>query len=212
MSTQTIYDALVGSGMTIEGACALMGNMQQESRMKSNIVQIGCSKLTDEQYTAAADNGLIDFVHDSIGYGLCQWTHWERKQRMLDFAKKLGTSIGDEDMQVKFAIWEMKNYYNSTFSLLCSSHDLFYCTQFVCVNYEQPKYNNVNIRYIYAQGFLQMAYAEKPSGDNRIDKTILVIQSIMAGDGYWDVEQINGVRNDLFRKKIVEWANDVASI
>ena len=212
MSTQSIYDALVASGMTIEGACALMGNMEAESRMKSNIVQIGCSKLTDEQYTAAADNGLIDFVHDSVGYGLCQWTHWERKQRLLDFAKKLGVSVGDEDMQVKFAIFEMKTYYNSTFSLLCSSNDLHYCTQFVCVNYEQPKYNNVGIRYMYAQGFLQMAYSEKPPVNSKIDKTILVIQSIMACDGYWDVDKINGVRNDLFRRKIVEWANDVASI
>ena len=212
MSNQTIYDALVASGMTIEGACALMGNMQQESRMKSNIVQIGCSKLSDEQYTVATDNGLIDFVHDGIGYGLCQWTHWERKQRLLDFAKKLGVSVGDEDMQVKFAIYEMKTYYNSTFLLLCSTNDLYYATQFVCVNYEQPKVNNVAIRYAYAQGFLQQAYAEKPSPAEKIDKTILVIQSIMAGDGYWDVEQIHGKRTELFKKKIVEWANDVATI
>lgn len=211
MSIQTIYDTLVGSGMTIEGACALMGNMQQESRMKSNIVQIGCSKLSDEQYTAAADNGLIDFVHDGIGYGLCQWTHWERKQRLLEFSKNLGVSVGDEDMQVKFAIRELRLYYNSTFTLLCSSNDLYYCTQYVCVNYEQPAYNNVNTRYNYAQGFLLMIRSEKPT-ENKIDKTILIIQSIMAGDGYWDVEQINGVRSDLFKRKIVEWANDVASI
>lgn len=212
MSNQAIYNALVASGMTIEGACALMGNMQQESRMKSNIVQIGCSKLSDEQYTAAVDNGLIDFVHDGIGYGLCQWTHWERKQRLLEFAKKLGTSIGDEDMQVKFAIYEMRTYYNSTFLLLCSTNDLYYATQFVCVNYEQPKINNVSIRYTYAQGFLRQAYAEKPTPSEKIDTTILVIQSIMAGDGYWDVGQIHGKRTDLFKKKIVEWANDIATI
>ena len=114
-------------------------------------------------------------------------------------------------MQVKFAIREMRLYYSSTFRLLCSSNDLYYCTQFVCVNYEQPKYNNVNTRYTYAQGFLQMAHSENPPV-NKIDKTILIIQSIMAGDGYWDVEQINGVRSDLFKRKIVEWANDVASI
>ena len=211
MSTQSIYDTLVGAGMTIEGACALMGNMEAESRMKSNIVQIGCSKLSDEQYTAAADNGLIDFVHDGIGYGLCQWTHWERKQRLLEFAKNLGVSVGDEDMQVKFAIREMRLYYSSTFLLLCSSNDLHYCTQFVCVNYEQPKYNNVSTRYTYAQGFLQMAHSEKPA-ESKIDKTILIIQSIMAGDGYWDAGQIDGIRSELFRRKIIEWANDVATI
>lgn len=212
MSIQTIYDALVASGLTVEGACALMGNMQQESKMKSNIVQIGCSKLTDEQYTAAADNGLIDFVNDGVGYGLCQWTHWERKRRLLEYAKKLGVSVGDEDMQVKFAVHEMKTYYNSTFLLLCSSNDLFYCTQFVCVNYEQPKYNNVNIRYIYAQGFLKQAYSQEPKPAKKIDQNILIIQSLMAGDGYWDVEHIDGVRSETFKQKIVEWANDIASV
>lgn len=210
MSNQYILNTLLSSGLTIEGACALMGNMQQESRMKSNIVQIGCSKLSDEQYTAAADNGLIDFVHDSIGYGLCQWTHWERKQRLLDYSKKLGVSVGDEAMQVKFAVFEMRTYYNSTFQLLCTSHDLYYCTQCVCVNYEQPKYNNVGIRYTYAQGFLQQSNIDIPVA--KIDKTVLIIQSIMCGDGYWDVDMINGIRDDMFRKKIIEWANDVATI
>ena len=210
MSNQTIYDSLKNSGMTVEGVCALMGNMMGESRMKSNVVQIGMSKLTDEQYTAAADNSLMDFVHDSIGYGLCQWTHWERKQRLLDFAKKERKSIGDEDMQVRYCIYELKNFYPNVFKALCTSTDLYYLTQYVCVNYEQPKYNNVSDRYKYAQSFLQMAHSQTPKP--KIDKYILVIQAVMAGDGYWDIGQIDGVRSDLFKQKLLEYANDVASI
>ena len=42
MSGMSIYGALVRAGMTAAGACGLMGNMQAESGMKSNIVQV-CS-------------------------------------------------------------------------------------------------------------------------------------------------------------------------
>ena len=56
-----------------------------------------------------------------------------------------------------------------------------------------------------------MAHSEKPA-ESKIDKTILIIQSIMAGDGYWDAGQIDGIRSELFRRKIIEWANDVATI
>lgn len=209
MSHQSIYNALIKAGMTREGACALMGNMQAESRIKSTIVQIGATKLSDSQYTSAADNGLIDFVHDEVGYGLCQWTHYERKGRLLDYAKKCGVSVGDEAMQVNFAINELLNFYPKVFDLLCSSNDLFYLTQIVCTDYEQPKYNNVNERYTYAQSFMQ---SEEYAPPVKIDTTILVIQSLMAGDGYWDPERITGERSVLFKKKLREWADDIISM
>lgn len=209
MSIQTIYDALIRAGMTKEGACALMASMQAESRMKSNIVEIGRSKLSDEQYTAATDNGLIDFVNDTIGYGLCQWTHWERKKRLLDFSKKENVSVGDESMQVRFTIYELKNYFESVYDLLCTSNDLFYLTQLVCTDYEKPKYNNISARYTFAQNFIQSLNYNPPK---KIDTSILVLKSLMAGDGYWNEELIDSTRSDLFKKKIVEWANDIASM
>ena len=64
MSIKTIYKALIDAGLTPEGACGLMGNMMAESSMKADIAQRGMTALSDEQYTAAADAGTIDFVHD----------------------------------------------------------------------------------------------------------------------------------------------------
>ena len=87
MSNKTIYDALISAGLTQEGACGLMGNMMAESTMKSNIAQRGMTGLSDEQYTAAADNDMISFATDSVGYGLCQWTSSDRKAKLLAFAK-----------------------------------------------------------------------------------------------------------------------------
>ena len=48
------------------------------------------SKLgfTDDTYTAAVDNGSYgNFVKDSAGYGLAQWTYWSRKENLLNFAR-----------------------------------------------------------------------------------------------------------------------------
>lgn len=151
MSNQTIFDALVGAGMTIEGACGMLGNMAAESTMKPTIAQRGMTKLSDEDYTFAADNGSIDFAHDSVGYGLCQWTYHTRKAALLAFAKSRGVSVGDGDMQTQFCIKELKEDYPDLWAMLCSSHDLLQCTQRICTEYERPAVNNVGTRYEFAK-------------------------------------------------------------
>lgn len=153
MSNKTIYDALIAAGMTQEGACGLMGNMMAESTMKANIAQRGMTKLSDEKYTAAADNGLIDFTRDQVGYGLCQWTHHTRKAALLAFAKNKGVSVGDEGMQIEFCLRELQQEYPLLMLKLCSSHDINECADRVCDQYERPAVNNYNARREYARQF-----------------------------------------------------------
>ena len=83
MTNKEIYNQFRDAGLTAEGACAVLGNMAAESGMKPNIAQRGMTTLSDEAYTASADNAIIDFVHDGVGYGLCQWTHPDRKRKLL---------------------------------------------------------------------------------------------------------------------------------
>ena len=109
MSAQTIYFKLIEAGMSPVGACAMMGNMWAESGMRANNAQDGYG-YTDEGYTAKVDAGQLNFI-DSIGYGLCQWTYGPRKLKLLQFARKRGVSIGDEDMQVDFCIQELRSEY-----------------------------------------------------------------------------------------------------
>ena len=58
------------------GVAGLMGNLYAESGLRSNNLQNTFEKkfgMTDEQYTAAVDNGTYtNFVKDSAGYGLAQ--------------------------------------------------------------------------------------------------------------------------------------------
>lgn len=160
MSGMSIYGALVRAGMTAAGACGLIGNMQAESGMKSNIVQRGMTALSDGEYTRRADAGELDFIRDGAGYGLCQWTYWSRKQALLRFARERGVSVGDEGMQVEFCLSELRGEYPALRRFLCETQDVRAAAERVCREYERPAVNNVDARAAYAARFADMAARE----------------------------------------------------
>ena len=147
MSKQSIYNQLINAGLSKAGACGLMGNMNAESAMRANNAQDGMTKLSDAEYTAGVDNGTYtNFVRDAVGYGLCQWTYWSRKQALYDFAKQKGVSIGDEAMQVEFAIQEIKTGYPGLWNFLCTTESVQDAASRVCTEYERPAVNNITVR------------------------------------------------------------------
>lgn len=153
MSEKTIYNDLRKAGMTHAGACGLMGNMKAESAMKSNIVQKGMQSKGDADYTAAFDANPERYIYDQVGYGLIQWTFWSRKKNLYQFAKNWGVSVGAEDMQTAFAVWELKNEYASVWKLLCSTNNLNEAADVVCTQYERPAVNNLVQRRGFAAEF-----------------------------------------------------------
>lgn len=160
MSARDIYAKLIAAGLTHEGTCGLMGNMQAESGMKSNIAQRGMTELSDREYTASAAEWPVKFIHDGVGYGLCQWTYWSRKQALFNFAQERGASVGDEEMQVEFCISELKNDYPGLWALLCSVTDIYTAASEVCTVYERPAVNNITVRAGYANQFANRAKRE----------------------------------------------------
>ena len=80
----------------------MMGNLFAESALSPiNLQNTYNTKLgySDAAYTEAVDNGKYkNFVKDSAGYGLAQWTYWSRKEALLNYAKSKGKSIGDLTM------------------------------------------------------------------------------------------------------------------
>ena len=143
MSQLSILTALVRGGMTPIAACAMGGNMMRESNMTANIAQRGMTTLTDAEYTAAANSGAIDFAHDAVGYGLCQWTYFSRKQRLLEYAKSIGVSVGDETMQVNFCLAELRGEYPALWEYLTTAQDLYGAAARICKEYERPAVNNI---------------------------------------------------------------------
>ena len=143
MSQLSILTALVRGGMTPIAACAMGGNMMCESNMQANIPQRGMTTLTDAEYTAAADSGAIDFAHDAVGYGLCQWTYFMRKQRLLEYAKSMGATVGDETIQVNFCLKELRGEYPALWAYLTTAQDLYGAAARICKEYERPAVNNI---------------------------------------------------------------------
>ena len=127
MTEKQIFQYLRNAGLTEEGAAGLMGNLQAESGLKFNNLQNTFEKklgMNDEQYTAAVDSGKYqNFVHDSAGYGLAQWTFWSRKQALLNLAKERGVSIGDPTMQLAHLVAELTAY-GELWAILITTTDI----------------------------------------------------------------------------------------
>ena len=99
---QIIWQFFKKQGFTDAGTAGMMGNLFAESALSPINLQNSYEKklgYTDSSYTAAVDNGSYgNFVKDSAGYGLAQWTYWSRKQNLLNFAKQKKRSIGNLTM------------------------------------------------------------------------------------------------------------------
>lgn len=137
-----IWDYLKSKGFTDAGVAGLMGNLYAESGLSPiNLQNTGNTKLgmTDEQYTAAVDNGSYgNFIEDSQGYGLAQWTYWSRKKNLYNFAKSASKSIGDLCMQLDFLYQELSTEFYSVFSVLCNTNSVLEASNAVLLGFEKP--------------------------------------------------------------------------
>ena len=227
MSTKTIYDALVAAGMTREGACGFMGNLQAESGLEAFRLQgdFTENRSTSRAYVAAVSNGMItrqQFGSDQKGFGLAQWTYVNkdrttgRKFDLYDFWKASGEALDSEEMQIRFALQELRTMpeYAGVWAVLTASHDLRQCTEIVCSIYENPAVKNFDARVRFAsQIFEEMSREPEPApADPRdADPIVRMLQCCMAHDGAWPEDRIDGVKTGAFREAIVKYAADVSS-
>ena len=140
---QFIWNFLKKEGFNDYGTAGLMGNLQAESGLLSNNLQNTFNSklgLSDEEYIKKVDDGTYtNFVHDSAGYGIAQWTYWSRKQNLLNFAKSKGKSIGDLEIQLQFLITELRNSYrNSVYNILKTATSVQQASDAVLLNFECP--------------------------------------------------------------------------
>ena len=150
MNAQTIWTHLIAAGLSPCGAAALMGNLRAESNLDPQNLQNSFeAKLnhTNATYTAAVDAGTYgNFICDGAGYGLAQWTYSTRKENLLLYARKIGASIGDLNMQIAFLLHELQNDYPGVLAVLKSTHDLYYASDLVLMQYERPADQGENQR------------------------------------------------------------------
>lgn len=140
--SEKIWNRLNDEGFNDCGKGGLMGNLDAESGLKPKNLQNSYEKklgYTDDSYTAVVDNGSYgNFVKDSAGYGLAQWTYWSRKQNMLTFARAAGKSIGDLEMQLDFLCKELKESYPTVYNKLKTATSVREASDIVLTQFERP--------------------------------------------------------------------------
>lgn len=144
-----IWDYFKAKGLNDFGVAGLMGNLRAESGLSPTNLQNSYEKklkMTDKEYTAAVDDGSYkNFVYDKAGYGLAQWTFWSLKERMLEYARSVGKSIGDLGMQMDFLYLELTRN-KHILSVLENATSVRQASDVMLLQYERPADQSVSVQ------------------------------------------------------------------
>lgn len=176
-----IWDYLMTKIGNAYGVAGLMGNLYCESGLQPNNVQNSYEPylhMDDASYTKAVDSGkYANFVRDSVGYGLAQWTYWTRKQGLLDAAKAANKSVGDLNVQLDYMMHELETHYKDrVLVVLKAAKSVKAASDNVLAEYEKPADQSEQVmlkraaagqEYYkrYANGNAPAPVTEKPAED-----------------------------------------------
>lgn len=187
---EQIYNYLYEIYKNAYGVSGLMGNIFAESGLNPKNLQNTFEKklsFTDDTYTQAVDSGsYTNFVHDSAGYGLCQWTYYSRKQNMLEYHKSKGKSIGDLETQLEFLIKEMSTNYKSVHSALMLAESVRAASDEVLLKFERPANQSTSVqeqRASYGQKYFDKyakIQASSGNGGNNMSNSSLVNCTVLS--------------------------------
>ena len=165
---EKIWNYLKSKGLSDCGVAGLMGNLYAESGLRPNNLQNtyeGKFGMADAEYTELVDKGrYTNFVRDSAGYGLAQWTYWSRKEALLAYAKASKKSIGDLEMQLVFLLKELSSY--GLLGRLKTVSTVLEASNIVLLEFEKPASMNTAATQVkraeYGQKYFDK-YAKKGS-------------------------------------------------
>ena len=105
-----IWKYFTSHGWSESAVAGLLGNLQKESGVECIRVQNDASRDRKKSidYTNSVGSVRSQFIDDSKGYGLAQWTTSNRKAGLWDLAVSRGKSVGDSDVQIEFLFTEFE--------------------------------------------------------------------------------------------------------
>lgn len=143
VTIQYIWDYVANACGNEYGTAGLLGNIQAESgiipfRLQGDFTSGYTKSIT---YTNNVDTGTYtenQFVHDSKGYGLAQWTYYSRKQNYYDWVQSRGGSIGSAENGVSFLVHELQTSYPSVWQTMVNATNIKTVSDKVLHEYENP--------------------------------------------------------------------------
>lgn len=167
-NAKVIWNYFKAKGLSDCGIAGLMGNLYAESGLNPANLQNSYEKklgMTDSQYTQAVDNGSYsNFVKDSAGYGLAQWTYWSRKQELLKLCRSRSKSIGDLNTQLDFLYQELSTSYSQLLKILKTTSSIEEASNLVITQFERPADQScaaLQKRAAYSQQFFNSYATQK---------------------------------------------------
>lgn len=155
-----VWNLLKANGLSDIAAAAILGNMQAESGVNTYNLQTTYESslgYTDKTYTEAVDSGRYkNFVYDSAGYGLVQFTYSGYKEQLLNEAKARKVSISDLKLQVDVMISQIKS--NGVYEQINKALSIGEASNIFLMKYERPTVQNKaeqDKRAKYSESFYQ---------------------------------------------------------
>ena len=141
-NARIIAEELAKDGVTRQGIAGVLGNFEAESGL------IPCRKQGDvggpefrasQEYAQKAYINEQEWIRDSVGFGLGQWTYWSRKMELLNYCKDTGSFVGDIIPQMEFFIKEcQRDYRNVWVTLTDKNSTIAACSNAMLLWYERP--------------------------------------------------------------------------
>lgn len=152
------------------GVAGLMGNLQAESgnipyRLQGDFSPDYSRSIT---YTNDVNSGTIsrsEFISDSKGYGLAQWTFSTRKDALYDMYVNGGySSIGDVRLAVDYLIYELSNDYAYIMPTLRNATSIREASDIVLHEFENPQHQEPEVERERAR-LSTIIYNEQSGGE-----------------------------------------------
>lgn len=174
INEKVMWDYFKTAGLNDYAVAGVMGNLYAESTLRPCNLQNSYEKslgMTDAEYTAAVDQGIYtNFIKDSAGYGLAQWTFWSLKEQMYNYFKEKGKSIGDGQTQMEFLVYQLKNSYKAVWNELMNAASVRAASDTMLLKFERPADQSEAVqikRANYGQGYYDKYHIEPPKEESK---------------------------------------------
>jgi LysM repeat protein len=215
---EIIWDFLKSKGFNNYAIAGIMGNLYAESGLNPKNLQQTYERkfgLNDNEYTEKVDNGTYtNFVKDSAGYGLAQWTYWSRKQNLLNYVKQCKTSIGDLNTQLEFLYKELQGY-KKVMEVLKNAKSIREASDVILLEFERPANQSESVqikRCQYGEKYYNKFVKaptkplETPTNDNKTEGSTYITYTVKSGDTlskiaknynttYQEIAKLNNIKN-----------------
>lgn len=140
---QYIWDYISNISGNEYGTAGLLGNIKAESgiipfRLQGDFSSGYTKSITYTNNINSGEYTEDDFVNDSKGYGLAQWTYYSRKQDYYNWWVVHGGSIGSAENGVSFLVNELQTKYPSVWNAIVTAVDIKSVSDLVLTQFEKP--------------------------------------------------------------------------